>query len=35
MKPTAVVTGGASNIGWACVQRLAATHRVWIADLQA
>lgn len=35
MKPTAVVTGGASNIGWACVRRLAATHTVWIADLQA
>jgi 3-oxoacyl-[acyl-carrier protein] reductase len=33
-RPTAVVTGGASNIGWACVQRLAATHEVLIADLR-
>ena len=35
MRPIALVTGGASNIGWACVQRLAATHDVVIADLQA
>lgn len=34
MRPIALVTGGASNIGWACVQRLAATHDVCIADLQ-
>lgn len=35
MHPTAIVTGGASNIGWACVQRLAADHDVVIADVQA
>ena len=35
MRPTAIVTGGASNIGWACVQRLAADHAVVIADVQA
>jgi NAD(P)-dependent dehydrogenase (short-subunit alcohol dehydrogenase family) len=34
MHPTAIVTGGSSNIGWACVRRLAATHRVVIADLK-
>ena len=33
--PVAVVTGGASNIGWACVRRFASTHRVLIADLKA
>lgn len=33
-RPSAVVTGGSSNIGWACVQRLAATHEVLIADLK-
>ncbi len=30
----ALVTGGSSNIGWACVRRLASTHRVLIADLK-
>lgn len=34
MRPQALITGGSSNIGWACVQRLAATHDVLIADLQ-
>jgi NAD(P)-dependent dehydrogenase (short-subunit alcohol dehydrogenase family) len=34
MKPVAIVTGGSSNIGWACVQRLAGDHQVVIADLQ-
>ncbi len=34
MTATALVTGGSSNIGWACVQRLAPTHRVVIADLK-
>lgn len=34
MKPIAVVTGGSSNIGWACVQRFCADYRVLIADLQ-
>jgi 3-oxoacyl-[acyl-carrier protein] reductase len=34
-RPVAVITGGASNIGWACVQRFAATHQVLIADLRA
>jgi NAD(P)-dependent dehydrogenase (short-subunit alcohol dehydrogenase family) len=29
-----VVTGGSSNIGWACVHRFAASHRVVIADLR-
>ena len=32
--PVAVVTGGSSNIGWACVQRFLGTHRVVIADLR-
>lgn len=32
--PVAVVTGGSSNIGWACVQRFRHTHRVVIADLR-
>ncbi len=30
----AIVTGGASNIGWAIARRFAATHRVLIADLR-
>jgi NAD(P)-dependent dehydrogenase (short-subunit alcohol dehydrogenase family) len=34
MRPVAIVTGGSSNIGWACVCRLAATHDVVIADLK-
>lgn len=34
MRPLAIVTGGASNIGWACVRVLAADHEVWIADLR-
>jgi 3-oxoacyl-[acyl-carrier protein] reductase len=34
MRPTAIVTGGASNIGWACVQRFTADHEVVIADVQ-
>jgi NAD(P)-dependent dehydrogenase (short-subunit alcohol dehydrogenase family) len=33
MKPIAIVTGGARNIGWAIVQRLASDYRVVIADL--
>ena len=33
-RPVAIVTGGASNIGWACVQRFAADHDVVVADLQ-
>ncbi|RPH62047.1 MAG: SDR family oxidoreductase, partial [Burkholderiales bacterium] len=33
-RPVAVVTGGSSNIGWACVRRFAATHEVLIADLK-
>jgi 3-oxoacyl-[acyl-carrier protein] reductase len=33
-RPTAIVTGGSSNIGWACVRRLAGTHDVVIADLR-
>lgn len=32
--PVAVVTGGSSNIGWACVRRFAPTHRVVIGDLR-
>lgn len=31
--PVAIVTGGSSNIGWAIVQRLAATHEVFIGDV--
>lgn len=31
--PIAIVTGGSSNIGWACVQRFRADHHVLIADL--
>lgn len=34
MRPLAIVTGGASNIGWACVRALASDHEVWIADLR-
>ena len=34
MRPIAVVTGGARNIGWACVRALAFDHDVCIADLQ-
>lgn len=34
MTRIAIVTGGASNIGWACVQRLAQDHAVVIADIQ-
>ena len=34
-RPIAIVTGGASNIGWACVRRLADSHEVVIADVQA
>lgn len=34
-RPVAVVTGGSSNIGRACVERLAAGHRVLVADLRA
>lgn len=30
----AIVTGGASNIGWAIARRFAATHQVLIADLR-
>ena len=33
-RPVAVITGGSSNIGWACVRRFAATHEVLIADLK-
>lgn len=33
-RPVAVVTGGSSNIGWACVRRFAVSHRVLIADLR-
>jgi 3-oxoacyl-[acyl-carrier protein] reductase len=35
MHPLAIVTGGSSNIGWACVQALVASHDVLIADLRA
>jgi NAD(P)-dependent dehydrogenase (short-subunit alcohol dehydrogenase family) len=31
--PVAIVTGGSSNIGWAIVRRLAATHDVFIGDV--
>lgn len=34
MNAKAIVTGGSSNIGWACVQRLCKDHAVVIADLQ-
>lgn len=33
--PLAIVTGGTSNIGWACAQLLARTHQVVIAGRQA
>ncbi len=33
-RSVAVVTGGSSNIGWACVRRFAATHEVLIGDLK-
>jgi len=33
MKPIAIVTGGARNIGWAVVRRMAADYRVVIADV--
>jgi len=33
-RPVAVITGGSSNIGWACVQRFHDTHHVVIADLR-
>lgn len=32
MPPLAIVTGGARNIGLACVRALAPAHEVWIAD---
>lgn len=35
MSSVAIVTGGASNIGWACAQRLAAHFQVLIADIKA
>lgn len=35
MRPIALVTGGSSNIGWACVRQLAADHDVVIADVKA
>ncbi|MVW78478.1 SDR family NAD(P)-dependent oxidoreductase [Bordetella sp. 02P26C-1] len=33
-EPVVVITGGASNIGWACVQNFSATHSVVIGDLK-
>jgi len=33
-RPVAIVTGGSSNIGWACVLRLAVDHEVLIADVR-
>lgn len=33
MKPVAIVTGGARNIGWTVAQRLAADYQIVIADL--
>jgi 3-oxoacyl-[acyl-carrier protein] reductase len=33
-RPVAIVTGGSSNIGWACVRRFAATHTVVVGDLK-
>jgi 3-oxoacyl-[acyl-carrier protein] reductase len=33
-RPVVVVTGGSSNIGWACVRKFSGDHRVLIADLQ-
>lgn len=35
LRPLAVVTGGSSNIGWACVRHLSADHDVLIADVRA
>ncbi len=35
MRPLAIVTGGSSNIGWACVQALSPDHDVVIADLRS
>lgn len=35
MSAIAIVVGGSSNIGWACVQRLVGTHRIMIGDLEA
>ena len=34
MPRKAIVTGGASNIGWACVQRLCLQHTVIVADVK-
>lgn len=34
MQSVAVVTGGSSNIGWACARRLARDHTVLIADIK-
>ncbi len=33
-RPIAIITGGSSNIGWACVQRFRTDHHVVIADLR-
>ena len=33
-RPVALITGGSSNIGWACVRRFLADHDVVIADLR-
>lgn len=33
-RPVALVTGGSSNIGWACVKRFSSTHTVMIGDLR-
>lgn len=35
MQTIAVVTGGSSNIGWACAERMARHHTVVIADINA
>ena len=34
IRPTVIVTGGSSNIGWACVTRFALAYDVIIADLK-
>ncbi len=34
MQSVAIVTGGSSNIGWACAQRLAARYTVVVADIK-